>query len=204
MKPFADLPLKLLALLLGFGVWYVLALRNGPTPEEWSLEVPLQIKTDPSYILTARSHEAVVIRGRGPMPPHGALLYSVVLLKPIEGRQILQLSPQAVAAPPGTRIISVAPAAVELTFDRLGEKSVPIEASSSFAEEGLKVDIFPKKAKLAGPKRVLAGIRSVVLPPFTLMGTYPQTSVVTLVSPHPQVEILLPRETVVMVREVRP
>jgi len=204
MKPLADLPLKLLALVLGFGVWYALAIKNGPAPEEWSLEVALRIKYDPAFILMERSHEAVVVHGKGPMPPHGVLAYTVALLAPREGRQVLQLSPKAIQAPPGIQILSVAPAAVELTFDRRGEKSVPIEASASFAEKGLKVDIFPKKAKLTGPKRVLAGIRSIPLPPFTLMGTYPQTTVVTLVPPHPQVEILLPRETVVMVREARP
>lgn len=204
MKPFADLPLKLLALLLGFGLWYALAIKNGPAPEEWSLEVTLKVKHDPSFILTERSHDTVVVHGKGPMPPHGALAYTVAMLAPREGRQVLQLSPKAIQAPPGVQVLSVAPTAVELTFDRLGEKSVPIEAPDSLLAEGFKVDIFPKKAKLAGPKRVLAGIRSVVLPPFTLMGTYPQTTVVTLVPPHPQVQILLPRETVVMVREARP
>jgi hypothetical protein len=204
MKPFADLSLKLLALLLGFGVWYALALKNGPAPEEWSLEVALKIKHDPSFILMERSHETVMVHGKGPMPAHGALAYTVAMLAPREGRQVLQLSPKAIQAPPGIEILSLAPAAVELTFDRLAERTVPIEVPGTFAEEGLKVDIFPKKAKLAGPKRVLAQIRSVVLPPFTLMGSYPQTTVVTLVSPHPQVQILAPRETVVMVREARP
>lgn len=204
MKLFANLPLKLLALLLGFGVWYALALRNGPPAEEWSLEVPLRIQHDPAFVLTERSHEAVVVHGKGLMPPHGALVYTAVLINPREGKQTLQLSPQSMNPPPGARIISVAPSAVELTFDRLAERSVPIEAPSSLLDEGLKVDFFPKRAKIAGPKRVLAGIRTLVLPPFTLMGTYPQTTMVPLVSPHPQVQVVTPREAVVMVREARP
>jgi hypothetical protein len=204
MKPLANLPLKLLALLMGVGFWYAVALRDGPAPEEWSLEVPLRIKHDPSFILTGRSHEAVVVHGKGAMPPHGTMAYTVAVLDPREGRQVLQLSPKAVPAPPGAHVLSVAPSAVELTFDRLAERSVPIEVPSSFAAEGLKVDVYPKKARLSGPKRVLEGIGAVVLPPFTLLGTYPQTTMVTLVPPHPQVELLAPREAMVMVREARP
>jgi hypothetical protein len=204
MKPFANLSLKLLALLLGFGVWYALAFRSGPASEEWSLEVPLRVTHDPAFMVTERSHEKVVVHGRGAMPPLGTLVYTVALETPTEGRQVLQLSPRAVQEPPGAHILSVAPAAVEIVFDRRAEKSVPIKAPDSLAAGGLRVEISPREARLSGPKGVLAGIRSVVLPPFTLLEAYPQTTVMTLTSPHPQVEVLAPREVVVLVREARP
>jgi len=57
---------------------------------------------------------------------------------------------------------------------------------------------------LSGPKKVLAGIRSLQIQPVTLLGQYPQISIAGPIVPHPLVTIVAPQEVTVVVQRNAP
>jgi len=196
--------LKVLALILAVALWYGVSLRRSTREGSWSLEVPVQVEVPADDIVTRQSMERVVVSGRGTMPAPGTVAFRLRLDHPREGMQTLQLSPQGLSEPQGTEFLALAPSAVDVTVDRRGRKEVPIEIPSSLASQDLSIQLYPKKAVLSGPKKVLAGIRSLQIQPVTLLGQYPQISITRSIAPHPLVTVVAPQEVTVVVQRNAP
>jgi hypothetical protein len=204
MNIFQNPGLKALAILLAVGLWYGITLQKRAREGSWSLDVPVEVQVPADYILTRQSPDRVVLSGRGGIPPHNSLAYAVRLDHPREGVQTLQLSTRGLPPSRGADYIGLAPSSVELTVDRRGRKEVPLEIPLSLSSRDLSIQLYPKKAVLSGPKKVLAQIRAVTVPPVTLLDRYPQISIAALVSPHPLVAIVTPQEVTVVVQKKTP
>lgn len=196
--------LKVLALLLAVGLWYGITLQRHAREGSWSLEVQVDVQVPADYILTRQSPDRIVLSGRGVIPPHDSLAYAIRLEHPREGLQTLQLSTQGLPPSRGAEYIGLAPSSLELTVDRRSRKEVPLEIPLSLSSRDLSIQLYPKKAVLSGPKKVLAQIRAVPVPPVTLLDQYPQISIAALVSPHPLVTIVTPQEVTVVVQKKAP
>jgi len=196
--------LKALALLLAAGLWYGITLQRHAREGSWSLDVPVEVQMPADYILVRQAPDRIVLSGRGVMPPHNSLAYAVRLEHPREGAQTLQLSTGGLPPSRGAEYVGLAPSFVELMVDRRGRKEVPLEVPRSLSSRDLSIQLYPKKAVLSGPKKVLAQIRAVQVPPVTLLDQYPQISIAALAPPHPLVTIVSPSEVTVVIQKKAP
>jgi YbbR domain-containing protein len=118
--PFRNLGLKVLALVIGTGLWFVV---SGPRVDRMRSGVPVQYRNTPPALDLSNQTQAVDVHVRGvegrvsSLQPN-EILVSVDLSGRLPGIVELPLRVDQIAAPSGVEIVQVEPSAVTLLLER--------------------------------------------------------------------------------------
>jgi YbbR domain-containing protein len=176
-RPFDNLALKLLSLVLGFALWYIVAGGQGA---EIVLPVPIEFRNMPAGMeIVSESVNSVDVRVRGSSEilrsiAREEIEVSVDLAEAGAGTTTFYLSPEQVRVPFGVRAIRVAPAVLHVELDRTREATVRVmprvvgEPASGF--ELAAVQLHPQHVQLTGPSSRLTGIEQVTTEPISVQG----------------------------------
>ncbi|HVC19926.1 MAG TPA: CdaR family protein [Vicinamibacterales bacterium] len=131
-RPFRHFGLKVLAVVLAFLLWLVVA---GEETVERSVRVPLELQQVPAGLDLVSEPPAtvdVLVRGASDavsrMSP-GDLVAVLDLRTARSGRRFFPLTPEEVRAPFGVDVVEVVPNTVAIVFEKEGRKLVPIAPS---------------------------------------------------------------------------
>lgn len=175
-----DWALKLTALALAFLLWTTV---RADTPGQWETDVPVRvINNDADWVLAdppVPTHVRVVLRG-----PYRELLRAASerpeIVVPIdqvtdslEDRPLYDHYVRMPTGTPGTRVATVQPGMVRLTWDRVATRLIPVtvqlvgEPATGFRLAG-PPEIEPSVVRASGAGRNLARVDSLSLPPIDL------------------------------------
>lgn len=177
MKIFDNLGLKLLSLVLGFSLWYVVA---GEQRAEIVFSVPLELRNMPKGLeVLKQSAQQVDVRLRGSseivrgLTP-GEVQVAVDLADVGPGDATVYLSPGVVDVPFGVRVMRITPASLQLELDRTEERTVRVaprvvgEPASGF--ELFAIRLQPESVAVSGPASRLKGLEQVTTEPLSAEG----------------------------------
>lgn len=175
-----DWALKLTALALAFLLWTTV---RADTPGQWETEVPVRVvNNDADWVIAeppTPAHVRVVLRG-----PYRELLRAASerpeIIVPIdqvsdsiEDRPLYDHWVRMPTGTPGTRVTSLQPAMVRLTWDRVATRLIPLtvqlvgEPPAGYRLAG-PPEVEPSVVRASGAGRNLARIDSMALPPIDL------------------------------------
>ena len=178
-----HLGLKLLALTLGFLLWYFVAGESG---SEFAFTVPIELRGVPDgfEIIQESAQQADVrLRGspdilRGLTPQNISVGVDVPNVEP--GEVGVYLTPSDVEVPFGVRVIRVTPTSLRLELDRTVEKTVEVVprvvGSPAQGYELVNIDLTPNSIQLVGPSAVLNGLEQITTAPVSAEGLRDQYS----------------------------
>ena len=172
-----NLGIKLVSLVLGFSLWYVVAREQGA---EFAFAIPIELRDVPEGLeVVEESVQQVEVRLRGP----GELLRRVTpkdirvavdLADAEPGERIAYLTPRDVEAPFGARVMRVTPTSLTLDLDRTLEKSVEIIPRVSGAPaEGFElydISLSPQRIVVVGPASRVRGLDQITTQPVSAEG----------------------------------
>jgi YbbR domain-containing protein len=125
-----NLSLKLLSLLIAFGLWSFV--NFGERDTEDTLKVPLELRNiPPQLMITSPRNDFVDLRVVGPRTLLGridrnrlALPLDLSGVKP--GPAVFRVGAEALALPRGVRVVRINPAQVTIELERISHKTVPV------------------------------------------------------------------------------
>lgn len=195
-----NLGLKLVALLLGFSLWYAVAREQGA---EFAFSIPIELRNVPEgFEVVEESVQQVEVRLRGPaellrrITPRD-IRVGVDLSDAEPGERIAYLTPRDVEAPFGARVMRVTPTSVQLELDRTLQRTVEIipRVSGAPAEgyELYDIELSPRTITIVGPAARLRGLDQITTQPVSAEGLREPYSRVVRVELDPLIR--LERET---------
>jgi YbbR domain-containing protein len=162
-RPFRHLGLKLLSLGLAVLLWLVV---SGEQIVERSLHVSLELQQFPSGLeLQTEPPSGVDVRVRGESGALARLTQADIvavldLADAGPGRRLYHLGPDEVETPYGVEVVQVAPASVNLVFERTETRTVPVEPSiEGRPAAGYTVGAVvstPAQVEIVGPSSVVS------------------------------------------------
>lgn len=125
-----NLSLKLLSLLIAFGLWSFV--NFGERDTEDTLKVPLELRNiPPQLMITSPRNDFVDVRVVGPRTLLGrvdrnrlALPLDLNGVKP--GPAVFRVGAEALALPRGVRVVRINPAQVTIELERVSHKTIPV------------------------------------------------------------------------------
>ena len=176
-NPFANLSLKLLAVLLATVLWLTVA---GEHIVERTLRVPLELRNVPAELeIVGNPPMTVDVRVRG----SSALLSrmepgEVVALLDLDGARagsrLFHLRAAEVRGPYGVEIAQITPATVPLELEKSGRRSVPVvPAVEGDPAPGYvigRATALPATVEVVGPERRLRDLASATTEPVSIAG----------------------------------
>jgi YbbR domain-containing protein len=125
-----NFALKLLSLLIAFGLWAFVNFGERDTEE--SLKVPLELRNIPAHLMiTSPRVDFIDLRVNGPRTLLGRIdrkRLSIALdlngIRP--GPAVFRVDPEALNLPRGVKVLRINPAQITLELERVGHKSVPV------------------------------------------------------------------------------
>jgi YbbR domain-containing protein len=176
-NPFANLGLKLLAVLLAIVLWLTVA---GEHIVERTLRVPLEMRNVPAQLeIVGDPPMTVDVRVRG----SSALLSrmdpgDVVALLDLEsaraGSRLFHLRTDQVRGPYGVEIAQITPATVALELEKSGRRSVPVTpAIEGDPAPGFvigRATATPATVEVVGPERRLRDLSTATTEPVSVSG----------------------------------
>ena len=125
-----NLALKLLSLLIAFGLWTFV--NFGERDTESSLKVPLELRNIPAQLMiTSPRTEFIDVRITGPRTLLGRIDHSRLAI-PLDlngvrpGPAVFRVGVESLNLPRGVKVLRINPAQVTLELERVGRKSVPV------------------------------------------------------------------------------
>ena len=171
-----NLGLKLISIVLGFSLWYIVAGGQGA---EIVLPIPLEYRNVPEGMeVIEESVQQVDIRLRGSseilrrLTPQ-EIQAGVDLSGALPGEQSFYLSPENIVVPFGVRVLRVTPAAVQLQLDRTARRRVevvPRVVGSPASGYELANIWFSTDIEVTGPASRLEGLEQVTTAPILVEG----------------------------------
>jgi YbbR domain-containing protein len=172
-----NLGLKLISLVLGFSLWYIVAGGQGA---EIVLPIPLEYRNVPEGMeVIEESVQQVDIRLRGSseilrrLTPQ-EIQAGVDLSGALPGEQSFYLSPENIVVPFGVRVLRVTPAAVQLQLDQTARRSVEVVTrvvgSPASGYELANIWLGSTEIEVMGPASRLEGIEQVTTAPILVEG----------------------------------
>jgi YbbR domain-containing protein len=189
-----NLGLKLVSLVLGFSLWYIVAGGQGA---EITLPIPLEYRNVPEGMeVIEESAQQVDIRFRGSseilrrLSPQ-EIQAGVDLSGALPGEQNFYLSPENIVVPFGVRVLRVTPAAVQLQLDRTDRRRVQVVprvvGSPASGFELNNIWLGSTEIEVTGPASRLEGLDQVTTAPILVEGLrdpFTQTVQVMLEDPY--------------------
>ncbi len=182
---FDNLGLKVISLVLGFSLWYVVAGERGA---EFVLEIPLEFRNVPEgHEVIEESVKQVDVRLRGSSEFVRALspqeIQVVVDLSNADpGENTVYVTPDHVRTPYGVRVMRVTPASVKVSLDRTAERTVRavprVVGKPASGFELANIRLQPAEILVNGPASRLEGMEQVTTEPISAEGlreTYSQS-----------------------------
>jgi YbbR domain-containing protein len=215
MRPalFDSLGLKLVSLVLGFSLWYIVAGGEGT---ELVLPVPLEFRNVPEGMeVIEESVQQVDIRLSGSseilrrLTPR-EIQAGVDLSGAQAGEHTIYLSPENVASPFGARVMRVTPASVNFQLDQTDNRRLHVvprvigAPASGFELANIWLDSV--EVEVMGPASRLKDLEQVTTQPISVEGLRePYTQTVQVMLDDPYVRPVDPRgvEVTLDVREER-
>jgi len=171
-----NLDLKLFSLLLAIVLAYVV--NSERNTSVIGIVVPLEIQNVPTnkiMVWPAKREAQVTVKGPsflvGPItssPP----VFKVHLPNDLKNRFVLSLKGSDLVLPPLVQVLSIEPSEMELLFDDLDTREVPVEVPriGKLADSSMTaaIDVTPKMVTLSGPVSELREVRSVESYPVNL------------------------------------
>jgi YbbR domain-containing protein len=172
-----HLGLKLLAVVLGFSLWYAVAREQ---EAEFSLSIPIELRDLPEGLeVVEESVQEVEVRLRGPaeilrrLTPQDVNV-GVELKDADPGERLAYLTPREVTAPFGARVMRVTPTSVRLVLDRTVERTVKvIPRVVGSPAEGFalyEIALTPQSIEVVGPSSHVSGLEQVTTEPVSVDG----------------------------------
>ncbi len=171
-----DLPRKLLALVLAFGVYFIGSLVTGS--EQVVTKVPLKVELPDSLVNMDRSPitlERVELRGA---PADRSRITARVQIDRKRFRRgepyTVTISPEDIDAPFGSKVISVEPQTISLNLEAVEAKQVPVVADLSNMDRMNRnytvgeVTFNPREVTVSGPESQLKDLSAVRTEPVPL------------------------------------
>jgi YbbR domain-containing protein len=172
-----HLGLKVVALLLGFSLWYAVAREQ---EAEFSLSIPIELRDLPEGLeVVEESVQQVEVRLRGPAEVLRKLTaqdvnVGVDLLDAEPGERLAYLTVGDVTAPFGARVARVTPTTVRVVLDRTVERLVEIiprvVGSPAAGFELADIDLSPQRIEVVGPSSRIEGLAQVTTEPVSVDG----------------------------------
>jgi YbbR domain-containing protein len=208
-----NLGLKIISLVLGFSLWYIVAGGQGA---EIVLTIPLEYRNVPEGMeVLEESAQQVDIRLRGSseivrrLTPQ-EIQAGVDLSGAQPGEQSFYLSPENIATPFGVHVLRVTPAAVQLQLDRTARRRLEVVprvvGSPAAGYELANIWLASNEIEVTGPASRLEGLEQVTTAPILVEGLRdPFTQTVQVMLEDPYVRPVDGRgiEVTLDVREVR-
>ncbi len=204
-----QLGLKIVALLLGFSLWYAVAREQ---EAEFSLSIPIELRDLPEGLeVVEESVQEVEVRLRGPAEVLRRLTaqdvnVGVDLLDAEPGERLAYLTVKDVAAPFGARVARVTPTTVRIVLDRTVERSVEViprvVGSPAAGYELIDIDLSPQRIEVVGPSSRVEGLEQVTTEPISVDGLREPFSRLVRVELDPLVRVAR-EENVQLALEVR-
>ena len=129
LRPFANLPLKVLSLLVAVVLWLAV---SGQSTVERNIRVPLEYRNvPPGMEMVGDPPGSVDVRLRGSSGNlarvvQGDVVAALDLTNARPGTRILNIHASEVRVPFGVQVVQVTPPAVSLEFEMSGQKVVPV------------------------------------------------------------------------------
>ena len=208
-----NLPLKLVSLVLGFSLWYIVAGGQGT---EMVVPVPLEYRNVPEGLeVIEESVQQADIRLRGSseilrrISPQ-EIQVGVDLSGAQPGEQSIYLAPDQVVVPFGVRVMRVTPATIKLQLDETSRRNVHIVprvvGSPASGFELVNIWLGSPEIEVSGPASRLANLEQVTTEPLSVEGLrepYTQTVQVMLEDPYARLVDVRGVEVTLDVREER-
>jgi len=125
-----NIALKLLSLVIAFGLWTFVNFGERDTEE--SLKVPLELRNIPAHLMiTSPRIDFVDLRVVGPRTLLGRidrnrLAIDLDLNGVRTGSAVFRVGAEALNLPRGVKVVRINPSQVTLALERIGHKSVPV------------------------------------------------------------------------------
>jgi YbbR domain-containing protein len=193
--------LRLVALVIATGIWFVVALQSREQQSEKQIEADITYNVPRGTVLLDPVQK-VSIRLRGSASEIRNLNpFAVDVLVNVRGQERgvveVQLGEDDVLMPRGLELISIEPTTLRLAIDREATRSVPVEPrlvgepAAGAVVEGLRVR--PETVVVTGPESHLVNLEQLFTSPVTLDGhalSFDESAAV--VSPDPLIRVVQP------------
>lgn len=176
-NPLRNLWLKVLAVLIAGGLWFVVA---GEHVVERSLRVPLEFRNVPEGLeIMGDPPSSVDVRLRGSsgvlsrVQP-GEIVAVLDLRQARRGMRLFHLRNQQVSRPFGVDVVQVHPPTLSLDLQPTGSKVVPVspaldgEPAIGYRVRAVTVD--PVSVEIIGPEDVVREVTEAITEPVTISG----------------------------------
>jgi len=177
IRPFANLPLKVLSLLVAVVLWLAV---SGQSQVERNIRVPLEYQNVPVGMeIVGDPPGSVDVRLRGSSGNlarvvQGDIVAALDLRNARQGTRIFNLHASEVRVPFGVQVVQVTPPTVSLEFEFSGQKVVPVspviegEPESGFVVG--RITTSPSTVQVLGPVGRLEALREATTEPVNVDG----------------------------------
>jgi len=164
-----NLSLKLISILIAFGLW--LFVNFGERDTEESLKVPLELRNVPAHLMiTSPRVDFVDLRVMGPRTLLGridrtrlAVPLDLTGVRP--GQAVFRVGTEALTLPRGVKVVRITPAEVSIALERVSSKSVPVRlrvaGQPSEDVRVLEIKVSPEMVQVTGPESDLRELHAV-------------------------------------------
>lgn len=177
LQPFANLPLKIVSLLIAGVLWMAVA---GQVTVERNIRVPLEYRNvPPSMEIVGDPPGEVDVRMRGSSSNlarvvQGDVVAALDLTNARPGTNIFNLQAREVRVPFGVQVVQVTPPTVSLEFERAGQKVVPVspvvEGDPAPGFVVGRITTSPATVEVLGPLSRLEQLREATTEPVSVTG----------------------------------
>ena len=177
MQPFANLPLKLVSLVVAVVLWLAVA---GQSVVERNIRVPLEYQNVPPGLeIVGDPPGAVDVRLRGSSGNlarvvQGDVVAALNLAGARSGTRIFNLQASEVRVPFGVEVVQVTPPTVSLDFERAGQKVLPVSpVVEGDPQAGFvvgQITTSPSTVHVLGPLPRLEALSAVTTEPVNVQG----------------------------------
>ena len=177
IRPFANLPLKVLSLLVAVVLWLAV---SGQSTVERNILVPLEYKNEPPGMeIVGDRPGSVDVRLRGSSGNlarvvQGDVVAALDLKNARPGTRIFSLQAKDVRVPFGVSVVQVSPPTVSLDFEYSGQKVVPVApVIEGDPEPGFvvaRITTSPATVQVLGPVGRLEALREATTEPVRVDG----------------------------------
>lgn len=177
LQPFANLPLKIVSLLIAGILWMAVA---GQITVERNIRVPLEYQNvPPGMEIVGDPPGDVDVRIRGSSGNlarvvQGDVVAALDLTYARQGTRIFNLQAREVRVPFGVEVVQVTPPTVSLEFERAGQKVVPvspvIEGDPAPGFVVGRITTSPATVEVLGPLSRLEQLREATTEPVEVTG----------------------------------
>ncbi len=196
-----DWGLKLTALGITFGLWFMVTGLATPTTKRLTIPLTLSIASNAQIMTAPREDVEIEISGDKRQIDHlnrADLVATVDMTDRAPGEHVVSLTPDSVfvALPQGVKVVEVAPSRIAVRLEAVEEKDLEVRAVSrgtpAAGFEVYSTSVLPPNIRVRGPVSIVRTLEFVQTEPIDLAGkkdNYTARQVV-VTSPNPQAAVL--------------